>query len=119
MARCLKFINFIGKLEMGEAGSVIYPVLREILVESARSQNPTACLSPEFIRTAFEVIPKGNEVLKLLCQAAMPESLKRKEGKFAKVVEEVDGFAAETWRQFQEARGEMGALVPLRRTAQQ
>jgi hypothetical protein len=101
---------------MGEAATVIYPVLREILTRHAQMHNPTACLSEEFVRTAFEIVPAGNLVLRLICQAAMPEVLKRREGKFAKLIEEVDGFAAETWRVFMASRGDMNLLVPLGRS---
>jgi hypothetical protein len=116
MGRCLKFLNLIGKLEMGEAAIVIYPVLKDILVRHAQMHNPTSHLTPEFVSAAFNIIPAGHQVLKLLCQAAMPETLKKDENKFAKLIEEHDGFAAETWRQFQAARAGVSLMVPLGRT---
>jgi hypothetical protein len=115
IARCLSFISLAGKLEIGEAASVIYPVLTKILSRQAAGINPMALIAPEFIRTAFTIIPTRNNVLKLLAQAAMPETMKKTGGKYDKLIEEVEGFAAESWRQFKGCSKELHLAFPLNR----
>jgi hypothetical protein len=107
--RCLRFIRFTGKLEFGEAASIIYPALRAILERQATKKDPTALITPEFIR----IIPAKNNILELLSQAAMPEMMKRAGGKYEKELEEVEGFLKESWRQFQAYRDELQLSFPL------
>lgn len=113
VARCLRFIKLTGKLEFGEAASVVYPALKAILAKQATMKDPTALIAPEFIRVAFSIIPAKNNILELLSQAAMPETIKRAGGKYKQVLEEVDGLVAESWRQFHACREELRLSFPL------
>lgn len=113
VARCLRFIKLTGKLEIGEAASVVYPALRTVLAENAKYRDRTALVTTKLIRTAFEAIPARNNILELLARAAMPETLKTEGGKYGKLLEENDAFVAESWRQFQAIRENLGMSFPL------
>lgn len=105
--RCLRFIRLAGKLDFGEAASVIYPALRAILARHASMKDPTALITPEFIRVAFSIIPAKNNILELISQAAMPETLKRAGGKYEQELDEVEGFLQASWRQFHACREDL------------
>jgi hypothetical protein len=111
--RCISFIKLTGKLEIGEAASVIYPALKTILARNATSADPTALVTSQLIRIAFETIPTRNNVLELLARATLPETLKPRGGNYANELEVCDAFAAESWRQFQAVRENLQLSFPL------
>jgi hypothetical protein len=113
VAHCLRFIKLTGKLEIGEAASVVYPALKKILAKNATYCGPTTLIPPEFIRIAFNSIPAKNNILELLTRAAMPETLTHGGGKYQKVLGECEAFAAESWRQFQAVRDELRLSFPM------
>ncbi len=113
MERCLNYTKLTGKFGCGEAASVIYPVLKEILVNHVSKKDPTELIKPEFIRTAFSIIPARNKILELLCQAALPETMKRDGGKYGILLKDSEEFLAETLRQFHACRPEISLLSPL------
>jgi hypothetical protein len=114
VARCLRYIKLIGKLEIGEAAAVICLALKNVLVAEANREDATKLITPEFISTAFDIIPARSDILKILCQATLPENMKRRGNKYEKVIELHDGFAAETWRQYQGCRMDVSQVAPLR-----
>lgn len=115
IARCLSFINLAGKLEICGAASVIYRVLAKILSRQVTGVDPVGLIASKFIRTAFTIILTRNNALKLLALAAMTEMMKKTGDKYKKVIEEVEGFAAESWRQFKDCSKELHLSFPLNR----
>ncbi len=111
--RIYEIVKLADRLDLREAAVCIYQPLKDILAREARKEDPTGLITPKFIELVFRVTPPGNKLRSLIAEACLQETFKAKSGKFDKQLEELEGFAAESFRQIRGFQVELTLRLPL------
>lgn len=103
VARCIHFIEYADKYDLGVAGEAVYDILKEAIDVSRGlskyAKVPDDLIESNYIQLIFRVTPDGSCLRTLIAQAALSsKGSKQCLSQFKKQMDEVHGFAAEILR---------------------